>query len=216
MTPLCCLVCLIKKREIQGLEQVYVRYAGGNKEDDEWVDVTEDRVRTRRPEFHSEAQLTRLKQVFQVWMDDLQGSTSRFSSSSFSLNVPELVKELNGFEHGRYVDATSISNWMSAKRTYDKSSKGNKRRLEDADTRACKTRSGPSNRDWAMALQEEAKQKRAVKATEKAEKAETKEVRLIDILKNATKFQKSVRHEEDHLIGTGRWHCRRRRSRSAR
>ncbi len=37
-----------KVRNLEGVEQVYVHYNGSNKEDDEWVDLTPERVRPRQ------------------------------------------------------------------------------------------------------------------------------------------------------------------------
>ncbi len=53
MAFLCSFFFVLKVRVLEGVEQVYVHYKGGNKEDDEWVELTPERVRPPQDDTHA-------------------------------------------------------------------------------------------------------------------------------------------------------------------
>jgi len=65
---LCVFFFVLKVRVLEGVEQVYVHYKGGNKEDDEWVELTPERVRPPQDgthvSHHAAAQGTQLAFLF--------------------------------------------------------------------------------------------------------------------------------------------------------
>ena len=64
MACLCSFFVVLKVRVLEGVEQVYVHYKGSTKEDDEWVELTPERVRPPQDDKHvahnAAAQGTRL------------------------------------------------------------------------------------------------------------------------------------------------------------